>query len=105
MKIEIELTPELEEWALFWDGVSYSPSAGLKQIQKAVEKAKNQINIGTLVRYCDTAVKDSYVTYFICTGKSEGYYESKHTDRYEIEGCKKATPGEEKLIRLLLEHD
>ena len=99
MKIELEITPEIEEWYKHSKSVlkenGYLLCKGQIQMINQIEKAKNEIKPGDLVKY----KIEKNVAFFI-VDKIEG---DKINDLYFIETCIKATKEEEALIRPLLE--
>lgn len=103
MKIEIELTPEIEEYltpSLDRDKSEKDivmAFSGLEQLREAVKKAKTQIKLGDLiVSTHDEAVV--FIRAYIFVNSSWVASNGR-----VLRDARKATPAEEKLIKQLLE--
>lgn len=105
MKIELELTPEIEAWAQTASVVNldhkFRPNEGVEQILDAIQKAKNQIKPGDLVKY--KRGKKEYTWFLVDWIDKLGQIVDFNGFPHHKLNCTKATPEEEKLIRPLLE--
>lgn len=98
MKIEIELTPEIEE-LIRGAHVAVEYKHGILQLKEAIEKAKNRIKPGDLAKRFHVGG----IFYFIAEERINNIHISCKGGGYEfIEKCTKATPAEEKIIKPLL---